>query len=313
MKANKIDVMSKVNPKHMHLKQNNNSNWLMITIAILLVIYAICILGLFYWGVITSLKTRDDFRYNKMFSFPKMGFAFENYVNSLKHLKVQIDTADGGSRYVYFPELFGNSLIYSLGCTLIQNSVSCVVAYLCSKYSHHKFTKVLYGIVIVTMILPIAGSLASEINMSKNLHLYDTFYGIFIMRANFLGTNFLIFYAAFKMIPWDYAEAAQIDGANHFQIMLKIMFPLIVPTFMITCLLSFIGYWNDYYIPMIYLPSKPTIAYALYCFQSTSVTSVSNVPAKMAGSLIVFIPVFILFLIFKKKLIGNLTVGGLKG
>ena len=82
---------------------------------------------------------------------------------------------------------------------------------------------------------------------------------------------------------------------------------------MITCLLSFIGYWNDYYIPMIYLPSKPTIAYALYCFQTTSVTSVSNVPAKMAGSLIVFIPVFILFLIFKKKLIGNLTVGGLKG
>lgn len=308
--------MDKINPRHMHLKQTNNKNWLMVTILVLLILYAILVLGLVYWGLVTSLKSKDDFRFNYLLKFPNVkdfGIEWNNYVQSLKHLKVQIDTADGGSRYVYFPELFSNSLIYSLGCALMQNIVSCVVAYLCSKYSHFKFTKIVYGIVIVTMILPIAGSLASEIQMSKNLHLFDTFYGIIIMRMNFLGTNFLIFYAAFKGIPWDFAEAAQIDGAGHFQIMLRIMFPMIVPTFMITSLLSFIGYWNDYYIPMIYLPSKPTIAFALYEFQNTSINEVSHVPAKMAGSFIVFIPVFILFLIFRKKLIGNLTVGGLKG
>lgn len=304
--------MTKINPRHMHLKKTNNLNWFMIGIAIFLFLYAICILAPFVWGIITSLKTREDWKFHKLFQLPEE-VTFSNYINALKYLRVKINTADGLSRYVYFPELFANSLIYSLGCTLIQCSVSCVVAYLCAKYSHHKFTTVIYGIVVVTMILPIAGSLASEIDMAQKLHLYDKFYGIFIMRANFLGMNFLIFYAAFKAIPWDFAEAAQIDGANHFQILFKIMVPMILPTFMITALLAFIGYWNDYYIPMIYLPSHPTIAYALYLFQFYTETAISSAPAKMAASLIVFLPIFIIFLLFRKKLIGNLTVGGLKG
>ena len=303
----------KVNPKHMHLKKENNKNWLMIIIVAALVIYAICILAPFLWGVISSFKIKEDFRNNFNFGLPLMDGGYVNYINALKQLKIQIDMADGSSRYAYFPELLSNSLIYSFGCAVIQNVVSCMVAYLCSKYSHHKITKVIYGIVIVTMILPICGSLASEIQMAKNLHLFDSFLGIFVMRANFLGMNFMIFYAAFKTIPNDFAEAAQMDGANHFQILSKIMAPLIVPTFFITFLLSFIGYWNDYYIPMIYLPSHPTIAYALYCFEKNSHPTVSFVPARLAACIIVFIPVFILFLIFRKKLIGNLTVGGLKG
>ena len=308
-----MSTITKVNPKHMHLKKENNKNWLMIVIVVILLIYTVCIVAPFVWGIITSFKTKDDFRNNFGFGLPVFEGGYINYVNSLKQLKVQIDAADGSSRFAYFPELFTNSLIYSFGCAVIQNVVSCMVAYLCSKYSHFKITKLIYAIVIVTMILPICGSLASEIQMAKNLYLFDSFFGIFIMRANFLGMNFMIFYAAFKSIPNDFAEAAYMDGANHFQILLKIMVPLIVPTFFITFLLSFIGYWNDYYIPMIYLPSHPTIAYALYCFQTNSNSAVSFVPAKLAACIIVFIPVFLLFLIFRKKLIGNLTVGGLKG
>ena len=303
----------KVNPKHMHLKKENNKNWLMILIVVLLIVYAICILAPFFWGVLTSFKTKDDFRNNFGFGFPLIDGGSVNYINALKQLKVQINLADGTSRFAYFPELLSNSLIYSIGCAIIQNVASCLVAYLCSKYSHFKVTKLIYAIVIVTMILPICGSLASEIQMAKNLHLFDSFLGIFVMRANFLGMNFMIFYAAFKTIPKDFAEAAQMDGASHFQILARIMIPLIIPTFFITFLLSFIGYWNDYYIPMIYLPSHPTIAYALYCFQTNSNSAVSFVPAKLAACIIVFVPVFLLFLIFRKKLIGNLTVGGLKG
>ena len=308
-----MDVNTKVNPKHMHLKKEDNKNWLMILIVVLLVIYAICIIAPFFWGIISSFKTKDDFRNNFNFGLPKMAGGYINYLNSFKQLKVQIDAADGTSRYAYFPELFMNSLVYSVGCAIIQNIVSCLVAYLCAKYSHHKVTKLIYGIVIVTMILPICGSLASEIQMAKTLKLFDSFLGIFVMRANFLGMNFMIFYAAFKTIPKDFAEAAEMDGASHLQILVKIMVPLIIPTFFITFLLSFIGYWNDYYIPMIYLPSHPTIAYALYCFQTNSSSAVSFVPAKLAACIIVFVPVFVLFLLFRKKLIGNLTVGGLKG
>ena len=230
--------LTKVNPRHMHLKKHSNRNWLMLVIVFALLVYAVCILAPFAWGVITSFKTKDDFRNNFNFGLPKMDGGFVNYINSLKQLKVQINNPDGTSRFAYFPELLTNSFIYSVGCAVIQNIVSCVVAYLCAKYSHRKMTKVIYGIVIVTMILPICGSLASEIQMAKNLKLFDSFFGIFIMRANFLGMNFMIFYAAFKTIPNDFAEAAQMDGASHFQILVRIMIPLIVPTFFITFLLS---------------------------------------------------------------------------
>ena len=63
----------KINPEHMHLKKENNKNWLMILIVAVLVIYAISILAPFIWGVITSFKTKDDFRNN--FNF---GFSYES-------------------------------------------------------------------------------------------------------------------------------------------------------------------------------------------------------------------------------------------
>ena len=123
-----MGVTAKINPKHMHLKKENNKNWLMILIVVVLLVYAICILVPFIWGVITSFKTKDDFRNNFGFSLPLMEGGYLNYINSLKQLKVQINMADGSSRFAYFPELLSNSFIYSLGCAIIQNIVSCMVA-----------------------------------------------------------------------------------------------------------------------------------------------------------------------------------------
>jgi ABC-type glycerol-3-phosphate transport system permease component len=166
---------------------------------------------------------------------------------------------------------------------------------------------------LLALALPIVGSLPSEIAVSQQLGLYDTFLGLWIMRGNFLNTYFLIFFAQFKMIPRDYTEAAKIDGAHPFTIMTKIIFPLAGGTIATVLVLAFIGYWNDFQIPMVYLPSHPVAAYGMYYFQTSRGSALDYVPIQMAGVLIMALPIVIFYGIFNKKLNVNLSVGGIKG
>ena len=106
----------------------------------------------------------------------------------------------------------------------------------------------------------------SEIRMLKQLHIYDTFFGMFVLRMNFLSIYFLIFYAQFEMIPMTYSEAAKVDGASNFKIMTRIILPQAVPTIVTVFLLTFITFWNDYQIPLYYLPNSPTVSQGLYMY-----------------------------------------------
>ena len=108
-------------------------------------------------------------------------------------------------------------------------------------------------------------------------------------------------------------EAALVDGAGNFSLMFRIALPLVKKTFMILWLLTFISLWNDYQGPMIYLPSYPTVAYGLYRFSQISSGALNSIPMRMAGCMLLFIPIFIIYLCLQDKLMGNLTIGGVKG
>lgn len=276
---------------------------------VLMAAYSVAMLTLFIWALFSSVKTQYEFATDP-FGIPSE-WKFSNYLTALQKFSVTVMNGDV-ARKVYLPEMLLNSFIYSMGCSIVNTTVTCLVAYVTSKYNY-RFSKVVYSIVIITMILPVVGSLPSELEMSRNLGLYDTVWGMFIMKANFLGMNYLIFYSAFKNLPWDYAEAAFVDGASHFRVMVKIMIPMIKPVISVVMLLAFIGYWNDYYVPMMFMPNHPVAAYGLFRFQQATDSAISSVPMKIAGCMIVFAPIFVLFLVMKDKLIGNLTVGGLKG
>lgn len=276
---------------------------------VLLVGYSLTMLFLFVWAMTSSVKSQYDFAKNP-FGLPEE-WNFSNYMVALTKFSVPV-MRDGVLYRVGLPAMLLNSLIYSLGCTIVNTTVTCCVAYVTSKYCY-KFSKVVYGIVIFTMVMPIVGSLPSELSLARSLHIYDTFWGMFIMKANFLGMNYLIFYAAFKNLPWDYAEAAFMDGASHFKVMVKVMIPMVKPVILIVMLLAFIGYWNDYYVPMMFMPNHPVAAYGLFRYQQSTDSAISTTPMKISGCMIVFMPIFVLFLTMKNKLIGNLTIGGLKG
>lgn len=289
-----------------HIANWFKRNVLYIIIGFVLFTYAASIIYSLIWALSVTIKPYFEFLDFPMRIIPRE-FTFENWQNAFIDLSITID----GKTY-YIENMFLNSLLYSVGCAFTSTLMQCVGAYLTSKYSF-KFGKIVYAIVIVAMILPIVGALPSEIQMLHNLGLYDTFIGILIMKANFLGMYFLVFYAIFKSLSWSYAESAFIDGASHFRVMIQIMFPLVKTTFFAVFMLNFIMYWNDYQGPMLYLPSYPTAAFGMYYMKFAATSAFGREHMQLTGCMMMTLPIVIIFIIFQKRLMGNLTIGGLKG
>ncbi len=285
-------------------KMNTTTGILMV----LLICYAVCLFSLLLWGVITSFKdNRFDFRTNPI-GLPKEWVW--NFQTVYESFFVNIVTADGG-RNVGVPEMFLNGFLYAIGSAFCATLVPCITAYLCARFKY-KFSNLIYTTVIVVMIIPIIGSLPAEISMARNLGLYDKIWGIWLMKANFLGMYFLVFHAAFRALPMAYTEAARLDGAGNFSILFKIMLPLVRNAFFTVMLVNFITFWNDYQTPLIYLPSHPTIAVGMYQMAQTTENAISSIPMKMACAIMVLAPILVIFLCFQKRLLGNLTIGGVK-
>lgn len=277
-----------------------------IVLLVILIIYALSLIVPMIWAIYTSLK--DEFSWAADKILPDFEWmTLDNYKAAYEAFKWPIE----GGEYVYFGEMMFNSVVYAVGSAFIQTAIICVTAYATSRFNF-KFDKVIYTIVIVTMILPIIGSLPSELRMAKLLRMYDSIWGMFLMKANFLGMYYLVFHAMFRGIPKDFDEAAWMDGAGNFTIFFKIIFPLVIGTFVTVVLINFINFWNDYMTPMIYMPSFPTISLGLFNIIDGTITGKTGAPIQFAAAMIVFIPNFTVFIIFRNKLIGNISMGGLK-
>ncbi len=291
-------------------KRGSGTNIYAVVICVLLVAYVLSMVFLLLWALITSFKDPLwDFRLNKL-GLPKEWVWHYTYVfNNFNYPLV----VNGVTETVYMGEMYVNSILYSFGCALTNTLVPFITAYLCARF-RYKFSGIIHMIVIVTMILPIVGSLPSEIQMAKTFGLFDQIWGLWVMKANFLGMYFLVFYGTFKMIPKGFTEAAQVDGAGNFTIMTRIISPMAINTFFTVMLINFIGFWNDYQTPMIYMPSYPTLAFGMYyvTLGSQKTTEFSSVPMQMTTAMMTLIPILLVFIIFQKRLLGNLTIGGLK-
>lgn len=295
----------------MNKKNKIKQTWSIITVIILivLIIYTILLFVPLIWAFMTSFKDDiTDFR-NNIFGLPKV-WKFENYPIAFFNFYVQVE--DGaGYRNVYMPEQFLNSILYAGGSAFFATLIPCITGYLTAKFNY-KFSKILTIIVIVCITLPVVGSLPSQIQIAKDLKLYDSIWGMWLMKANFLSMYLLIFQGMFKQVPNDYTEAAKIDGASNLTICFKIMMPLVSKSFFTVYLLNFIGFWNDYQTPLIFMPNHPTVAYGLYLFNRSTDGNLSTIPMKLTGSMIVMIPILIIFLIFQKRLTENELGGGIK-
>ncbi len=287
----------------------SGSNIFLSIIFILLLLYTLVTLFPLFWGVLTSLKSPEEFRLN-IIGFPEH-WEFGNYSYVLSSFSVTVTDSSGFPIEFGILDMLGNSILYVIGCSFFGTLVPCVMAYLNTKFDY-KFNKVIYTIVIITMILPIVGSAPSELRILRALGMYDTIWGLWIQRSHFLGMYFLVFHAMFRGLPRDMSEAAYMDGASEMTTFLKIMMPLAKNAFFSVMLVLAIGYWNDYQGPILYMPSHPTLATALFDLSFSRANELNNVPMRMAGCFMLMLPVLILFLCFHNKLMGNLTMGSVK-
>lgn len=288
-------------------------NPLAIFLGSVLVIYMLILFVFIFYDFYSALKTATEWRRSKV-SFPDDWFGgFKNFGRAFELVSLKVGQGSQ-QRTVYLGEMFKNSLLYALGCSFTATLMPCLVAYVTAKY-RFRFNKVIYYTVIFVMVTPIVGSAPSQIFiMDEVFGLYDTFPGMWFMSANFLGTYYLVFYSIFKGLSWEYAEAAFIDGASHFNVMIRVMFPLIRTTFGVIMLLNFISFWNNYQTPLMFMPSNPTAAWGVQFFELGAENHIKkDVPLRLAASVILMTPVLVTFILFRNKLAGNLTVGGIKG
>ena len=278
-----------------------------IVLYVIVTIFCLSMIYVLLFGLINSLKDATDYEWNNPFGLPskEFGWHFDNYAKVLTEFKV----FTLGGNEVYLMQMFFNSLFYAVFMSLFCMATQIITAYAIAKYDF-RFKSVLYGVAVVVMLLPIIGSLASEVQMAEAFNFRNNLIGVCIMKCKYPGLYFLVFYATFKGLSWTYAEAAQIDGAGHFKIFIEIMLPLIRSTVFAVFILLFIEYWNDYYTPMVFLPESPTMSYGLFLFQTDNKAST---PVQLASCLMACLPILVVFVAFKDKIMSNVTMGGIKG
>ena len=297
-----------------------------ISICILLAVYALTILSTLIWGLLTSLKSRIDFLYadNKL-GFPSLELSREeflglkNYITILDEFEFseEVRYLSNGKTIIHREDvnligLFFNTLIYAFAGSIIYVIVTCVMGYMCCKYQF-LLSKIIYAFCLFMMSFHVIGTSASEISMMRALNIYDSWVGHFMQKFNFTGMYFFVFFAFFQGVPDSYTEAAEIDGASQFKILTNIIIPLASKTLATVMLMFFITLWNDYQTPLLYFPTHPTLAYGVYYMVYQNPTGpLSFVPIKVAGCMVLAVPILILFICLKDRLMGNVSVGGLK-
>lgn len=296
-------LKGKKKEKDFKVHKMNTFAWCML---VFLLLYAVCLLYPYFLALMSSVKNLSDFTDN-MFGFTAP--TLENYTRVFTEFIYPVTLPDGAAGYYDFFGLALNSLTYALGGALCLAIAPCITSYCVARFPYF-FSKIIMTIVYVCMALPIVGTTASEIQMTHMLGIYDTIPGIWFMKFSFLGMYFLIYHAAFKSVPEDYAEAAYMDGAGNFTIFFRIMLPMVTNIFSLVVILQFVALWSDYTGPLYFLPSNPTLSLALLNFSNSSNTSATM---QMAACVLLCIPSLLLFAKFNDKFTNNTQMGGIKG
>lgn len=267
-------------------------------IFILFALYAVSMIYPFVWAFLSSLKGQMEY-YKDKFSLPK-DWLFSNYALAFTTL-----SANGKNMFL----MLFNSVWFAFGGTLLSVASSVMVAYVVAKY---RFVgrRTIYRIALLIMMIPIVGSLPSQFLVFYKLKLYDSPLILLSYTGGF-GFNFIILYAYFKSLPWSYAEAGYMDGAGHFTIFFRIMLPQALSSVTALSLIAFIGIWNDYMSPILFLPSYPTLSAGLYTYQQEFARNL-NYPLLFAGVLMSTAPVLIIFIVFQNTLMDMTITGGIK-
>ncbi len=273
------------------------------------VLYVSFILFFFVFAFLIALRPDgtafdyEKFNHMNLFSWPKNA-SLSSFINSFSTLA----SINGGRDS--FLTITWNSLWRTTTYVFLSILTSSMVCYVLVFYKS-KFTKFLYNLGIFVAILPLYGSAAATFRFYQKINFINNPIAL-ITSIGLYGGYFFYMYSFYKSLSWDYAEAAFVDGANHYKVFFQIMLPMVVPSASALFVMSFITSWNDYESTILYMSEYPNLAYAVYALDCSS-KYIANCPAYLAGVMISLVPILILYLIFQNSIMEKVHLGGLKG
>lgn len=252
------------------------------------------------WCFVAGLRTHQEVVLHPFDGIQWHNLHWSNYAEVLTRLKIN-NTGFFG--------MIANSLFFSFLGPFLNIMTTIMFAYATTKY-RFPGSKAVYYIIFITMILPIYGTGGSIYKLFYNLKLINS--RLFIVTTlSATGMNYMYFNAFFRGLSNTYSEAAQIDGANPWQIFFRVVFPQTFALFGALFIMSWIADWNGYQGYLIYLPRIPVLSVGIYQFNINMKYEVS-MHILFAACFYSMLPPLILFISCNKIILNNVSLGGIK-
>jgi ABC-type glycerol-3-phosphate transport system permease component len=262
----------------------------------LLIAVSIFMILPFIWMVSTSLKPADE-----IFAIPPIIISPHSSLNAYKYLQENYNILG----------IVKNTFVIAFSSTMLRLFFCALGGYGFAKF---KFPGkgFLFAFLLGTMVIPSAVTLVPIYIIMRDLKWIDTFWPLIIPgAANAFGIFFMRQYI--MSVSNELMDAARIDGAGEFTIFWRIILPIITPGLASLGLIFFMGSWNDFLGPLIYLKSPEHFTLPLIIRSLVGPVGRTVYDVQMAASVISLIPLLIIFLIFQRRFVEGITAGAIKG
>lgn len=264
----------------------------------LLIIWALIVLFPFYWMILTSLKGYGEYNSEYVPRFFTLSPMFQNYIDAFSTVPLL--------RYLT------NTLIFTLITTGIMMVVITLAAFAFARLEF-KGKKLVFTLFLSLMMIPNELVVITNFATITQLNMRNTFMGLILPSVTSVFYIYLL-KENFAQVPDSLYYAAKVDGTSDIKYLLKVMVPICKPTLITIGILKIIECWNSYVWPRLITDDEN------YYLVSNGIQEIrengfgrENIPAMMAAVVIISVPLIVLFLIFRDKIMTGVSRGGTKG
>ena len=261
-------------------------------------IWALIVLFPFYWMILSSFKSYGEYSSESIPKFFSASPTFENYFTAFTSIPLL--------------DYFVNTLIFTVLTTALMLVVIIPAAFAFSRLQF-KGKNIVFILFLSLMMIPNELVIITNFVTITELGLRNTFAGLILPSVTSVFYIYLL-KENFEQIPNELYLAAKVDGTSDFKYMTKVMVPICRPTVITVTILKVIECWNSYVWPRLITDDEN------YFLVSNGIQTIresgfgrENIPAMMAAVVVISIPLIVLFLIFRKKIMAGVARGGTKG
>lgn len=269
-----------------------------VVIYALLSLWALMVLFPFYWMVLTSLKSYGSYNAERIPKFFTLSPTLQNYADAFTSVNL--------AQYLF------NTLIFTLATTAIMLAVSTLAAFAFARLEF-RGKNLAFTLFLSLMMIPNELVVITNFATITNLELRNSFTGLILPSVTSVFYIYLL-RENFAQIPDELYFAAKVDGTSDLRYLRKVMIPICKPTMVTIVILKVIECWNSYVWPRL-ITDNPN-----YYLVSNGIQEIrengfgrENIPAMMAAVVVISLPLIILFLIFRNKIMEGVARGGTKG